>query len=146
MSIVLDDLAARLDTLTKAVLSRPLARIGYSRVTIRPLTLRGKPFFQLEYQQGQKVMHQNVTRSELPELFGRELDGLFLQAVLCTETETRQYVRRANGGYKCTDRGTAQRTAAPKAHDRKKEYILAEGENIPALVDLGIFTDRKSVV
>ena len=146
MSIVLDDLAARLDTLTKAVLSRPLARIGYSRVTIRPLTLRGKPFFQLEYQQGQKVMHQNVTRSELPELFGRELDGLFLQAVLCTETETRQYVRRANGGYKCTDRGTAQRTAAPKAHDRKKEYILAEGENIPALVDLGIFTPDLRIV
>ncbi|MFR0798820.1 MAG: hypothetical protein ACLSHJ_08815 [Oscillospiraceae bacterium] len=28
MSIVLDDLTARLDTLTKAVLSQPLARIG----------------------------------------------------------------------------------------------------------------------
>lgn len=37
MSIVLDDLTARLDTLTKAVLSQPLARIGCSRVTIRPL-------------------------------------------------------------------------------------------------------------
>ena len=55
MSIVLDDLTARLDTLTKAVLSQPLARIGCSRVTIRPLSLRGKAFFQLEYQQGQKV-------------------------------------------------------------------------------------------
>ena len=53
MSIVLDDLTARLDTLTKAVLSQPLARIGCSRVTIRPLSLRGKAFFQLEYQQGQ---------------------------------------------------------------------------------------------
>ena len=42
MSIVLDDLTARLDTLTKAVLSQPLARIGCSRVTIRPLSLRGK--------------------------------------------------------------------------------------------------------
>ena len=51
MSIVLDDLTAQLDTLTKAVLSQPLARIGCSRVTIRPLSLRGKAFFQLEYQQ-----------------------------------------------------------------------------------------------
>ncbi|MCF2619806.1 SAM-dependent methyltransferase [Oscillibacter valericigenes] len=146
MSIILDDLAARLDTLTKAVLSQPLARIGCSKVTIRPLTLRGKPFFQLEYQQGQKVVHHNVTKSALPELFAQELDGLYLQAVLCTETETRQYVRKANGGYKCTAKGTAQRAAAPKAHDRKKEYLLAEGENIPALVDLGVFTQDFRIV
>ena len=140
MSIVLDDLTARLDTLTKAVLSQPLARIGCSRVTIRPLSLRGKAFFQLEYQQGQKVTHRNVTKGELPGLFAQELDGLYLQAVLCTETETRQYIRKTNGSYKCTAKGEAQRTAAPKAHDRRKEYILAEGENIPALVDLGVFT------
>lgn len=146
MSIVLDDLAARLDTLTKAVLSQPLARIGCSKVTIRPLTLRGKPFFQLEYQQGQKAVHHNVTKDALPELFAQELDGLYLQAVLCTETETRQYVRKANGGYKCTAKGTAQRAAAPKAHDRKKEYLLAEGENIPALVDLGVFTQDFRIV
>ena len=146
MSIVLDDLTARLDTLTKAVLSQPLARIGCSRVTIRPLSLRGKAFFQLEYQQGQKVTHRNVTKCELPGLFAQELDGLYLQAVLCTETETRQYIRKANGGYKCTAKGETQRTAAPKAHDRRKEYILAEGENIPALVDLGVFTPDLRIV
>ena len=146
MSIVLDDLTARLDTLTKAVLSQPLARIGCSRVTIRPLSLRGKAFFQLEYQQGQKVTHRNVTKGELPGLFAQELDGLYLQAVLCTETETRQYIRKTNGSYKCTAKGEAQRTAAPKAHDRRKEYILAEGENIPALVDLGVFTPDLRIV
>lgn len=54
MSIVLSDLAERLGTLTKLVLAEPVARIGHSRVTVRPLTLRGKAFFQLEYQQGQK--------------------------------------------------------------------------------------------
>ena len=37
-------------------------------------------------------------------------------------------------------------TAAPKAHDRRKEYILAEGENIPALVDLGVFTPDLRIV
>lgn len=146
MSIVLDDLTTRLDTLTKAVLSQPLARIGCSRVTIRPLSLRGKAFFQLEYQQGQKVTHRNVTKGQLPGLFAQELDGLYLQAVLCTETETRQYIRKTNGSYKCTAKGEAQRTAAPKAHDRRKEYILAEGENIPALVDLGVFTPDLRIV
>ncbi len=146
MSIVLDDLTARLDTLTKAVLSQPLARIGCSRVTIRRCRCAARRFFQLEYQQGQKVTHRNVTKGELPGLFAQELDGLYLQAVLCTETETRQYIRKTNGSYKCTAKGEAQRTAAPKAHDRRKEYILAEGENIPALVDLGVFTPDLRIV
>lgn len=54
MSIVLDDLTARLDTLTKAVLSQPLARIGCSRVTIRPLSLHGKAFFSSNTSMGRR--------------------------------------------------------------------------------------------
>ena len=41
MSIV-SDLAERLDTLTKAVLSEPVTRITNTKVTIRPVTLKGK--------------------------------------------------------------------------------------------------------
>ena len=146
MSIVLSDLAERLDTLTKLVLAEPVARIGHSRVTVRPLTLRGKAFFQLEYQQGQKVAHRNVARGALLETFEQELDGLFRSVTLCTETETRQYVRKTNGAYKCTAKSGAARAAVTASHNRKKEYILQEGENIPALVDLGVFTPDFKIV
>lgn len=107
MSIVVSDLSERLGTLTKLVLAEPVARIGHSRVTVRPLTLRGKAFFQLEYQQGQKVAHCNVARGALLETFEQELDGLFRSVTLCTETETRQYVRKTNGAYKCTAKSGA---------------------------------------
>ena len=75
MSIVASDLSERLDTLTKLVLAEPVARIGHSRVTVRPLTLRGKAFFQLEYQQGQivsKTLAQN--RALSMTLFAFEQD------------------------------------------------------------------------
>lgn len=146
MSIVLSDLAERLGTLTKLVLAEPVTRIGHSRVTVRPLKLRGKAFFQLEYQQGQKVAHRNVARGALLETFEQELDGLFRSVTLCTETETRQYVRKTNGAYKCTAKSGAARAAVTASHNRKKEYILQEGENIPALVDLGVFTPDFKIV
>ena len=146
MSIVASDLSKRLDTLTKLVLAEPVARIGHSRVTVRPLKLRGKAFFQLEYQQGQKVAHRNVARGALLETFEQELDGLFRSVTLCTETETRQYVRKTNGAYKCTAKSGAARAAVTASHNRKKEYILQEGENIPALVDLGVFTPEFKIV
>lgn len=146
MSIVASDLSERLGTLTKLVLAEPVARIGHSRVTVRPLTLRGKAFFQLEYQQGQKVAHRNIARGALLETFEQELDGLFRSVTLCTETETRQYVRKTNGAYKCTAKSGAARAAVTASHNRKKEYILQEGENIPALVDLGVFTPDFKIV
>lgn len=118
MSIVVSDLSERLDTLTKLVLAEPVARIGHSRVTVRPLTLRGKAFFQLEYQQGQKVAHRNVARGALLETFEQELDGLFRSVTLCTETETRQYVRKTNGAYKCTAKSGAARAAVTASHNR----------------------------
>lgn len=146
MSKVLDDLALRLDAVTKIVLSAPVTRIGHDKVTVRPVTLRGKGFFQLEYQQGPKVAHRNVAKGELTALFEAELDGQFRQAVLCTQSETRQYIRRADGSYKCTAAESAKRVDAPREHNREKEYILREGENIPALVDLGVFTKDFRIV
>ena len=38
------------------------------------------------------------------------------------------------------------RPGGVSAHNREKEYILREGENIPALVDLGVFTEDFKVV
>ncbi|MDY5943721.1 MAG: SAM-dependent methyltransferase, partial [Oscillospiraceae bacterium] len=146
MSIVASDLSERLGTLTKLVLAEPVTRIGHSRITVRPILLRGKAFFQLEYQQGAKVSHRNVARGALAELFEQELDGQFRSVTLCTENETRQYIRKANGAYTCTAKSGASRAAAAAPHNRKKEYILQEGENIPALVDLGVFTPDFRIV
>lgn len=143
---ILSDLAERLDTLTKAVLSEPVTRIANTKVTVRPVTLKGKSFFQLEYQHGAQVSHRNVAKGQLCELYENELDGQYRQVVLCTQTETRQYVRKTDGSYKCTAKGEAVRKAPVTEHNRKKEYILQEGENIPALVDLGVFTQDFKIV
>ena len=92
------------------------------------------------------VLAEPVARGALLETFEQELDGLFRSVTLCTETETRQYVRKTNGAYKCTAKSSAARAAVTASHNRKKEYILQEGENIPALVDLGVFTPDFKIV
>ncbi len=109
MSIVVSDLSERLDTLTKLVLAEPVARIGHSRVTVRPLTLRGKAFFQLEYQQGQKVAHRNVARGALLETFEQELDGLFRSVTLSPKR------RRASTSARRTARTSARPSPARPA-------------------------------
>lgn len=74
---ILSDLTERLDTLTKAVLSEPVTRIVNTKVTVRPVTLKGKAFFQLEYQHGAQVSHRNVAKGQLCELYENELAGQY---------------------------------------------------------------------
>ena len=140
-------LEAALGTLTKAVLSQPIDRTADRKLSVRPLTLRGERLFQLERQRGAQVFHENLTAGELLRLCRTEWDGLYRQALLVTESDSAQYSLRTNGRYKMSAGGASlPRPGGGREHDRQKDYILREGEAIPALVDLGVFTPDYRVV
>lgn len=139
------DLAARLDVLNKAVFSAPVEKDTDSRVTVRPVLLKGKPFFQFAARRGAQELHRNVAKGELPDAV-EELCGKYRSVVLCTKSETRQYILRGDGTYKCSGKTFDVRTEAELSHNHEKQYLLCEGENIPALVDLGVFTKDFKIV
>lgn len=140
-------LEAALPTLRRAVLSQPVPGAADSRVNIRPLLIRGRRVYQVERFRENKAFHQNVEGPALLELFTRELEGRYRQALIVTDTETDQYVLKRDGSYKRSARASVPLPGGLDAgHDREKETILREGENIPALVDLGVFTEDFRVV
>lgn len=141
------ELEAALAALSKAVLSQPLDKTADGKLSVRPIRLRGERLFQLERQRGAQVFHENLSGETLLRLCREEWDGRYRQALLVTETGSAQYSLRANGRYKKSAGGAAlPRPGAEQGHDRQKGYILREGENIPALVDLGVFTPDFRVV
>ncbi len=138
---------AALPDLQKAVLSQPADKKGVSKVIIRPVVLKGQRLFQIERFKDNKAYHENLSGEELMEVFAEELDGKFRQALISTGCENAQYCLRQKGGYKKT--GGAEnlcKASAPQSHNREKEYILSEGEEIPALVDLGVFTPDFKII
>ena len=141
------ELEAALGTLTRAVISQPLDRTADPKLSVRPLMLRGERVFQLERQRGAQVFHENLGADALLRLCREEWSGRYRQALLLTETGSAQYSLRTNGRYKkSAGAAPAPRPGASQSHDRQKGYILREGENIPALVDLGVFTPDFRVV
>lgn len=141
------ELEAALDSLSKAVLSQPVNGLGDSRVNIRSLRIKNKPVFQIERFRDNKAFHQNVSGEELLKLVSEELDGRYRQVLLVTNEETAQYVLKRDGSYKRSSRASLPRPGGTDAgHNREKGYLLREGENIPALVDLGVFTSDFHIV
>ncbi len=88
-----------------------------------------------------------MEEEELLRIFASELDGRFRQALIVTGEYTAQYTLRRDGGYKKTGGASLPRPGGDGgAHNREKQYILSEGEQIPALVDLGVFTEDYRIV
>ena len=141
------DLALALPKLTKAVFSQPTDSALWTKLSIRPVKLKGRLVFQTEGIRDNKAYHQNLDEQGLLRLFDEELDGRYRQVLLTTSSEASQYVLKRDGSYKRSAKALA---AAPGGgapdHDRQKTYLLSEGENIPALVDLGVFTPDFRIV
>ena len=146
MARLITDFESALPTLSKAVFSQPIDKTDYQKVNIRPVMLRGQLQYQLERFRDNKAFHQNVSAEELLKIAASDLEGRYRQALVVTDTETAQYSMKANGSYKKKSTASVPMPGAIRSHNREKEYILKEGENIPALVDLGVFTQDFKIV
>ncbi|MBP3622773.1 MAG: SAM-dependent methyltransferase [Oscillospiraceae bacterium] len=147
MANLREELAAALPGLQKAVFSQPADKLSDQKVTVRPVRMKGKLAYQVERFRDNKAFHQNLDDTALLSLVDNELEGRYRQVLIVGERESAQYVLRQKGGYKKTGRSASMpRPGGDQTHNRAKEYILREGENIPALVDLGVFTPDFRIV
>ena len=147
MARIAQELETALPVLTGAVFSQSVREGAARKLTIRPLQLRGERLWQVERIADNKAFHQNLTDEALLELVRGELEGAYRQVLIQTQTESRQYVLKRDGSYKKTGASAAvPRPGGVESHNREKEYILREGEDIPALVDLGVFTKDRRIV
>ena len=147
MARITQELATALPGLSKAVFSQPTDKSAAPKVELRPLILKGERVYQAERFENNKAFHQNLTEDALLRWAEENLEGKYRQALIVTETESRQYILKRDGSYKKTGgAAVVARPAAAQSHNREKDYILREGENIPALVDLGVFTRDFKIV
>ena len=147
MGRLLQELEAALPQLQKAVFSQPIDKLSDSKVILRPVMLKGELKYQAEAFRDNKAYHKNYSDFELLRYAENELEGRYRQVLIADNSGSSQYNLKQNGSYKKTgSSASVPRPGGPASHNREKEYILKEGENIPALVDLGVFTKDFKVV
>lgn len=126
----------------RIILSKPGKSGGYRRVNVE----KKEKGYQIERLTEKQAFHENVGREVLTERILTWLSGEFRQ--LNGFGNGMEFIFLVSKKGKVTYRKKRTKDA-PKAgpeHNRKKRYLLEEGEVIPPLVDMGVFTAEGKVV
>ncbi len=135
-------------TLITATLSQLRSKGGaaFTKVQIKPVELRGRLHYQLAYTVGPKVEHRNVVAEEAAGEIMSLLRENFRQALLCTVDADYQVLISKKYKVSILTKSATKQQAANLAHNRRKQYVLDEGEPVPFLVELGIMNADGKVL
>lgn len=146
-----------LEQLLSEILNRDLLQIILSnsrdaekgsKVKIRPVLIKDELYFQETLYRGTQVFHANFKEREMSGRIVKYLQELFRQgefktpdgeAVVLVSKKGKMTVKRKNGQSKAAEPKKPDREAA-LSHNRRKQYILPEGEPVDFLVGLGVQT------
>ena len=132
--------------ISKITVSKPLTDCTYVRITLRPVIIHNAECFQAEKYTKTQVFHENVPCEQLADWL--ETNALFKYGQICVVQSDCDvtYVFSKDGRVKRMQRATVAKGAKDVSNNRRKNYILNEGDAIAPLVDLGIFTKDYKVV
>ena len=100
--------------------------------------------WQLEKTKGSQVFHENMTEADFLLWLSTEGKETYRQICLTAEGTTVHYTVFPDR-VKRKETGNSLKVKAQN-HNKEKAYILKQGENIPALVDLGVFSKELTIV
>ncbi len=146
MSKITEDILLLEDKIKKIALSeRKDKNFEYTKITVRPFMSKKGRVWQLEKFKNNQVFHENLIKEEFIgwiETIGKDS---FRQISLTSEGVNIHYTVFPDK-IKRKETANTVKQSAPQSHNKEKSYILKQGENIPALVDLGVFTKDFRVV
>ncbi len=129
----------------KAVISKPITK----QAEFKKITVNLMPkYYQIAKYTEKQVFHENIPSEKIAERCLEIMDGNYLQFNAWTE-EKEIFITVSKKGkifYKEKRNSSAAPCPASIDHNRKKQYILSEGEIIEPLIDMGIFTKEGKVV
>ncbi|MBE6877623.1 MAG: SAM-dependent methyltransferase [Ruminococcaceae bacterium] len=115
----------------------------YSKVTIKPFAAKDGLKYQLEFTKGKQVVHQNIEKDVLSENIAQLFDT-FIQCVIYG-AENDFHLNCFNGKIKAKTMPPSKKVKVA-SHNKQKEYVFNEGDDIDFLIYLGVMTKDKKVV
>ena len=131
----------------KITASNPIDKhCQFFRITLRQVQIGGKVCFQAEKFKDKQVFHENIDMESLQSWLQTNVEFVYKQVCVVLESTDVTYLFSANGKCKRLQKVTETKNTQVSGVNRTKNYLINEGDNIPALVDLGVFTKDLKIV
>ncbi|WP_128426502.1 class I SAM-dependent methyltransferase [Gudongella oleilytica] len=133
-------------SLSKAIISNRKRKTEESplKVTIKPFDQKGTTRFQFERHYQKKVTHENLDPEDAIELAEQLLLNDFKQGDFKTTDGEYQVLVSKKGATRIKE-VSSKKHLVDLTHDRKKNYILQDGEPVDYLVHLGVMSPEGTV-
>ncbi len=147
---ILDEIRSQENTLSKIVLSAPGKKdtdLPAKIVLVKKAKAETDFIFSAEEFIGQKAFHKALSR--------QELDGYISEkTALCAFRQIGLFTEEKEISFRISKKGKIARSVNAKnqtppqnlSHNREKNYLIREGDAVPFMVDLGVFTKEGKVV
>lgn len=117
----------------------------FNKVTIKKVIIQNEEKHQFEYFYDKNVEHKNLNSEETMREMSYLIETYFKQLIINT-VESDYHVLVNKKGIEKINKKAATRKFEEVSHNRKKKYILNEGELTPFLIELGIMTAQGKIV
>ncbi|WP_051684938.1 SAM-dependent methyltransferase [Clostridium sp. KNHs205] len=133
------------------IISNPVKGSEINKITVRPVSLKGKELYQVCEYRNNQVFHKNIELQDLQELVELYM-GKVMKQLLVRNSKNELTMLISSKGKETLKIKKLQQTNENKplvkntSHNREKTYIIQEGTFVPFLYDLGVITNEGKVV
>ena len=138
MDRILNEIKQNGEQILKITLSDTKSEI--KKIVIRKVEIKNKSMWQIEKFIGAQVFHENIDRLEEISINFSDYNQ-----ILFTEIGENKTFFKAKNGYKIKTNFNEIKSIQT-SHNKQKNYIINEGDNVPALVDLGVFSKDGKII
>lgn len=133
------------------IISNPIKGSEINKITVRPVSLKGKNLYQVCEYRNNQVFHKNIELQDLSDLINLNM-GTVMKQLLLRNANNELTMLISSKGKETLKIKRLQTTNESKplaqntSHNREKTYIIQEGTFVPFLYDLGVITSEGRVV
>ncbi|WP_339288134.1 SAM-dependent methyltransferase [Paenibacillus sp. FSL E2-0201] len=150
---VVESLTALIEQLIsdRTLIMATLSQVRYkgetcTKVQVKPIELKGKLHYQFASYIGTKVEHRNVPAELAAEEMTLLFRETFRQGLLCTVEADYQVLISKKFKVSILTKSPTKKEEPDLAHNRRKRYVLEDGDPVPFLVELGIMNREGKVL
>ncbi len=128
--------------INKIIISKPIQKSSlYKKIVV----VKKKDYFQAAKYTEKQVFHENLGEEALLDFLFSTVCNEFLQVNAWDREKEHILLLSKKGKITYKTKKAAGEVCSFDAHNRRKNYLLTEGQRIPPLEDMGIFTKEGKV-